>query len=187
VTSGSTAGRPLLVLDTPPLHHFALADRLDQLRDLLIDWDPWSTTVVMGELKERAARLAEPRLLDAVTLDWLHTGGLDDSMDELRSFIRWSRLVGDKKDRNLGEASVFALAELRSATAITDDDDAKRVAKRHGLHVHGTLWLLAAACRDGKLTETGAANLVDLLRSTGHTLPCTGPEFPAWCRLHQLL
>lgn len=185
--SGSTAGHPLLVLDTPPLHHFALADRLDQLHDLLIDWEPWSTTVVMGELKERAARLDEPRLLRAVTVDWLHIGSLDDSMDELRNFIGWARLVGDQKDRNLGEASVFALAELRSATAITDDDDAKRVAKRHGLEIHGTLWLLAAACRNGKMTETGAANLVELLRSTGHILPCTGPEFPGWCRLHRLL
>jgi predicted nucleic acid-binding protein len=85
-------------------------------------------------------------------------------MDDLRSFIGWARLVGDHKDRNLGEASVFALAELRSATAITDDDDAKRVARRHGLKVHGTLWLLASACTNGKMTETGAANLVDLLR-----------------------
>jgi predicted nucleic acid-binding protein len=142
--------------------------------------------VVTGELKERAASLPEPRLLGAVDLDWLRISGLDDSMDGIRAFVRWTGLVGDQKARNLGEASVFALAELWSATAITDDEDAKRVARRHGLDVHGTLWLLAAGCRDGKLTETGAVNLIDLLRYTGHKLPCTGPEFPGWCRRHGL-
>src|SRR5690242_3338705 len=45
VTTDGATGRPLLVLDTPPFNHFALADRLDVFRDLLIDWEPWSTTV----------------------------------------------------------------------------------------------------------------------------------------------
>ena len=187
MTAGSAAGGPLLVLDTPALHHFALADRLDQFHDLLIDWEPWSTTVVMGELRERAGLLGQSRLLSAVGLEWLRISGLDDSMDEVRKFVEWTRRVGDKKDPNLGEASVFALAEVRSATAITDEDDAKRVAQKHGLDVHGTLWLLAAGCRAGKMTETGAANLVDLLRSTGHKLPCTGSEFRSWCKGHGLL
>jgi predicted nucleic acid-binding protein len=184
---GSATHVPLLVLDTPPLHHFALADRLDQLHDLLLDWEPWSTTVVMHELKERAERLGEPRLLSAVGLEWLRISGLDDSMDELREFVKWTGRVGDEKLRNLGEASVFALAELRSTTAITDDDDAKRVAKKHGLDVHGTFWLLAAGCRAGKMTEIGAANLVDMLRDTGHKLPCTGSQFSGWCQQHGLL
>jgi hypothetical protein len=69
---------------------------------------------------------------------------------------------------------VFALAELRSATAITDDQEAVRVARFHGLDVHGTIWLLAGACRDGKLSQPAAVNLIDALRATGLRLPCTG-------------
>jgi predicted nucleic acid-binding protein len=51
---------------------------------------------------------------------------------------------------------VFAVAELRCGTAITDDQSATRVARKFGLEVHGTIWLLARAYRDGKLT--GKAN-----------------------------
>jgi predicted nucleic acid-binding protein len=176
----------MLVLDAPPLHHFALIDRLDVLRDLLIGWNSWSTTVVLGELKERAALQGIPRLAGAVNLDWLTISGLDDSTAEIRCFLQWVARIGEG-NRNLGEASVFALAELRSATAITDDDEAKRVARGHGIDVHGTMWLLANACADGKITTVAAGNLIDSLRESGHRLPCTGHSFPAWCRSHGLL
>ena len=59
------------------------------------------------------------------------------------------------------------MAELCGGTAITDDRSATRVARRFGPDVHGTVWLLARACRDGKLTVTVAGNLVDMLRATG--------------------
>jgi predicted nucleic acid-binding protein len=55
------------------------------------------------------------------------------------------------------QVSVFAVAELRSATAITDDQEAVRVARTYGLDVHGTVWLLGGACRDGKLSETAVS------------------------------
>src|ERR1700733_12882692 len=88
---------------------------------------------------------------------------------------------------DLGEASVFAAAEIRSATAITDDQAAVRVVRAYGLNVHGTIWLLADACRDGKHSESAAGSLVDVLRATGLRLPCTGAEFPAYARQHGLL
>ena len=78
--------------------------------------------------------------------------------------------------RDLGEASVFAVAELCGGTAITDDQSATRVARKFGLAVHGTIWLLARACRAGKLTVAAAGNLVDIARGTGMRLPCTGPR-----------
>src|SRR2546421_6486013 len=86
-----------------------------------------------------------------------------------------------------GEASVFAAAELHGATAITDDREAVRVARTYGLDVHGTIWLLAGACRDSKLPEPAAGNLIDALRSTGMRLPCTGAEFPDYARRYGLL
>ena len=57
----------------------------------------------------------------------------------------------------------------------------------YSLDVHGTIWLLADACRDGKLSEPAAGNLVDALRATGLRLPCTGAEFPGFVRQHGLL
>ena len=82
---------------------------------------------------------------------------------------------------------MFAAAELRSATAITDDQAAVRVARTYGLDVHGTIWLLAGACRDGKLSESAAGNLVDALRATGLRLPLHGRRVPGYARQHGLL
>lgn len=49
-----------------------------------------------------------------------------------------------------GEASVLAAAEMRQGIAITDDRQATKVARSYGARVHGTIQLLAAACRTGK-------------------------------------
>jgi predicted nucleic acid-binding protein len=131
------------------LSHFARAERLDVLRDLLVDKECWTTRVVLEEVRQGVA--AHPKLNDVLTVDWLKVSELD-SLDEIRCFTRWVKRLGSG-ERDLGESSVFAAAELRSATAVTDDPAAVRVARNYGLDVHGTIWLLANACRDGKLTE----------------------------------
>jgi predicted nucleic acid-binding protein len=71
--------------------------------------------------------------------------------------------------------------------AISDDRDAVRVAWTYGLDVHGTIWLLSGVCRDGKLSEPAAGNLLDALRATRLRPPCTGAEFPSYARQHGLL
>ncbi|MFY1702884.1 hypothetical protein ACN28G_14245 [Micromonospora sp. WMMA1923] len=71
--------------------------------------------------------------------------------------------------------------------AITDDRNATQVARTHGARVHGTIWLLAGACRDGKQTPTAAGNLIEALRATGARLPCSGAGFPNYARRHNLL
>lgn len=109
-----------------------------------------------------------------------------DTLDEIRCFTAWARRLG-AEERNLGEASVLAAAELRSGIAITDDRQATKVARAYGAEVHGTVWLLAAACRTGKQTEAGAGNLIDALRATDARLPCSGADFPAYARRHHLL
>jgi predicted nucleic acid-binding protein len=171
------------VLDAMCLIHFGRAERLDVLRDLLVGKECWTTQVVLEELRQGSA--AHPELADVDTGDWLRVAPLD-TVKEITLFALWAGRVGSG-DRDRGEASVFALAELRSATAITDDQEAVRVARFHGLHVHGTIWLLAGACRDGKLSEPAAVNLIDALRATGLRLPCTGAEFPGYARQHGLL
>jgi len=183
VTEQVVAVDPVWVIDAMCLSHFVRAERLDVLRDLLVDKECWTTQVVLEELRQGTA--AHPALRDVVVADWLKVARLD-TLDEIRLFTIWAGRLGSG-ERDLGEASVFAAAELRSATAITDDPGPVRVARTHGLDAHGTIWLLAGACRDGKLSEAAAGNLVDALRATGLRLPCTGAEFPSYARQHGLL
>jgi predicted nucleic acid-binding protein len=183
VTESERVIAQVLVLDAMPLIHFGRADRLDVLRVLLVEKDCWTTQVVLEELRRGAD--AHPELTGVDVSDWLAVAPMD-TLDELRSFATWSGRIGSG-DRDQGEASVFAVAELRSGTAITDDREAVRVARTYGLDVHGTIWLLSGACRDGKLSEPAAGNLLDALRATGLRLPCTGAEFPRYARQHGLL
>jgi predicted nucleic acid-binding protein len=172
-----------LVFDTMCLSHFARADRLDVLRDLLVEHECWTTSVVRSELM--AGATTHPAVREALALDWLQVAGLD-ALPELSCFVKWANRLGSG-DRDLGEASVLATAELRGGTAITDDRDATVVARQYGADVHGTIWLLAAACRDGKLTLVAAGNVIDALRAEGARLPCTGGEFPQFAGRHGLL
>lgn len=177
------AGPTVLVLDAMCLNHFARIDRLDVLRDLLVGDECRTTYVVLDELRTGAS--IHPDLQAALELDWVRPVRLE-SLPELDCFAKWVDRIG-AGTRDLGEASVFAVAELCGGTAITDDQSATRVARKFGLAVHGTIWLLCRACRAGKLTVAAAGNLVDMLRATGMRLPCTGPEFETWTRQRALL
>ncbi|MGV9765687.1 hypothetical protein [Micromonospora tulbaghiae] len=173
----------MLVFDTTVLHHFALADRLDVLANVVADSSCATTPIVLDELRSGTER--HPMLNSALGLDWMRVIGLDD-VAEIRCFAAWVRRTGAGA-RHMGEASVFAAAEIHGGTAVTDDRDATRVARAYGLSVHGTIWLLATACSAGRMTEVGAGAIIDALRRTGHRLPCTGTEFPAFARRHGLL
>jgi predicted nucleic acid-binding protein len=172
-----------LVIDATCLSHFARADRLDVLRDLLLGRDCWTTETVLAEL---AQGIAEYPLLGNVPIqEWLFVAALD-SIAEIRLYDTWLKRVGSA-GRDQGEASVFAAAERHGAIAITDDRKAAKVGRFYGLDVHGTVWLLAGACQVGKPSPAAVGNLVDALRATGHRLPCTGPGFPGYARQHGLL
>lgn len=175
--------RPTLLFDTTVLSHFARADRLDVLSDLVIAEQCGTTEVVKHELRQGADE--HPALAEALDLSWLDIIPLE-SAEALVSFAKWARRMG-MGDRNLGEASVFAAAEMGGGTVVTDDRDAARVGRAHGVDVHGTVWLLADACRNGKLTEVSASTLIDTLRATNMRLPCTGAEFGSFVRAHGLL
>jgi predicted nucleic acid-binding protein len=183
VSTDDVAGESMLVFDTSVLNHFALADRLDVLASMVIGRPCATTTEVLDELRSGVQQ--HPALSSALELDWMQVIALDQPV-ELRCFADWIRRIG-AGSRDMGEASVFAAADLRRAVAITDDRDATRVGRAHGLSVHGTIWLLAGGCGAGKLTETGAGAIIDALRQTGHRLPCTGTEFPGFVRRHGLM
>lgn len=137
-------------------------------------------------LRELAAGYAAYPALELVGKgNWLHVSDFETPAD-VALFARWSLRIG-AEDRDFGEASVFAAAELLGGIAITDDRQAVAVARAAALKVHGTIWLLARACRGGKLSEHAAGSLIDALRATDHRLPCTGAEFPDFARRHKLL
>jgi len=184
VTSGATAGRRALVLDTMCLSQFARTDRLDVLEDLLDEWDCWTTGFVIDELRQ--ASTDYPELGAACELKWLSKTDLETA-EEIFSLAQWVRRICGGSDRGRGEASVFAAAEVRDGIALTDDREATKVARRHDLEVHGTIWLLAAGCRRGKLTAISAGNLIDDFRALGARLPCKGSEFRDYARKHRLL
>ncbi|MFD8528614.1 hypothetical protein ACFV0L_14485 [Streptosporangium canum] len=170
------------MFDAMCLNHFSRAERLDVLRELLIGRSCLTTHVVREEL--RAGADEYPALLHVLDADWLGVARLD-SLEEIRCFAKWTQRIGSSH-RNLGEASVFSAAELCGGIAITDDREAVGVGRHFGLEVHGTMWLLAMACRDGKLSEVGAGNIVDTLKSTGMRLPCSGATFGSYARRYGL-
>jgi predicted nucleic acid-binding protein len=165
------------------LNHFARVDRLDVLRELLVGDECQTTYVVLDEIRRGVS--VQPILQAALELEWVRPIRLE-TLSELECFAKWVGRIG-AGERNLGEASVFAVAELRHGIAVTDDQPATRVARAFGLEVHGTVWVLARACRDGKLTVTAAGSLVDMLRASDMRLPVTGPEFESWARQRGLL
>jgi predicted nucleic acid-binding protein len=181
--TGASVVPASLVLDATCLSHYARADRLDVLRDLLVGRRCWTTETVLAELNRGIADY--PLLRNVSSQGWLLVARLD-SVAEIRRYGTWLKRVGSA-GRDQGEASVFAAAERHGAMAITDDRRAAKVGRYYGLDVHGTIWLLAAACREGKLASAGAGTLIDALRATGHRLPCTGAEFPGYARQHGLL
>lgn len=113
---------PVWVLDATCLSHFARAERLDVLRDLLVDKECWTTRVVIEELDKGVAEY--PALQGVRAGDWLRVAELD-TLEEVKLFVSWVGRTGSG-ERDLGEASVFATAELHGATAITDDREAVR-------------------------------------------------------------
>ncbi|WP_436520667.1 hypothetical protein [Actinoplanes sp. HUAS TT8] len=172
-----------LVFDATCLSYFARADRLDVLGDLLAGVRTSVPHVVREEI--RAGIPDHPALAHVLDVEWLSVAALD-TLDRIRRFAVWSARVGAGA-RDLGEASVLAVAEEYRAVALIDDRDATRTGRAFGVEVHGTLWLLGAACAEGKLTEVGAGNIVDALAALGMRLPCSGEAFPRFARRHGLL
>lgn len=127
----SVSSSPEPLFDTTVLSHFACADRLDVLSDLLAGQSCGTTDVVRKELLNGAQDY--PDLGRALDVDWLDVLPLD-APESLTCYARWVRRIG-RADRNLGEASVFAVAELHGGTVVTDDFDAVRVGRAHGLDV----------------------------------------------------
>jgi predicted nucleic acid-binding protein len=175
-------GDEVLVFDTGPLSHFALADWLGVLKAVVGDRKALIPDVVAAEL--RAGSATDSRIGAVVDANWLEVRALH-SDDELSHFAYFSSLLV-KGDRNLGEAGVLALAKSMSATVVVDDRAARKAARDNGVELKPTLALLCEAIRLNLLTVKLVAALADDLLATEYRLPFTPGGFEAWAAANEL-
>lgn len=168
------------VWDASALHHVGKAGRLDVLGSFVAGPPnaPWShvvTDVVVEELERYG--LESPSWCEIVS---------PIELADLIEFAEWANRMSDGI-HDLGEASVVAWANRRGLIAVLDDEDAKRVAQRHGCRAHGSLWLLCEAINADLLDVTSASSFVDAVMSVGARFPFARHGFPAWARSRKLL
>jgi predicted nucleic acid-binding protein len=168
MTSPAQVNRTL-VWDASAIHHPAKTDRLDVIGDICRKWRNVTTAAVVEELQLHG--------LSIDGHDWLEVTHVD-GLDEVVALGRWVGIVSAEQ-HNRGEATVLAWAEIHDAIAIIDDGDASRVAREHGITVHGSLWVLAEAVRHGYLVEAAASGLVDALIHEGARFPFQPGRFLA--------
>lgn len=172
-----------MVLDATCLCHFARIDRIDLLEVLLKEHECHLPSTVAAEIQ---AGLDEyPTHESILTNAWLRPYSFD-TWNRLQNLERWMRRIG-VTTHDLGEAGVLAAAEDLGGVALIDDRQARRVAARAGVEVHGTIWLLGDACARGELTLAAAGTLIDDLSRTGMRLPCSGADFPTFARSNGLI
>jgi predicted nucleic acid-binding protein len=150
------------------LSAFALAGRLDIVRELYGDRARW-TLVVHDELMQGMKE--EPRLGDAVAADWL--GEPQPVFDTARVENLRQRLGGRASDaRHHGEATCIVLAEQTGGGILLDNRDGKRLAEALEIPTGTTLSVLTVAVREGQVTgEEASGLLADLIDRHGRRLP----------------
>lgn len=174
-----------LVFDSSVLSGFARAQLLGPLRDLTEGFDRLTTQSVLDELKRGASLF--PLLDDALSLDWLQVVRVD-GLAELIVFTECADRLGSRRERNVGEASVLAWADVNQQIALIDDGTARQVGLDRGVAVHGSLWLMARGVSKGEITMDDATGMIDsLVAQGGAYLPCSGEQFASWAAANGLL
>ena len=171
--------------DTGPLSCFARAGRLEALRAICGD----ARCIVENAVREELRRGADayPSLLDVLHADWLEGVELHN-LAEMAAFAEYTRVLGSRRGRDVGEAATLAWAETHEATAIVDDQAAVNAGRQRGVDVHGTLWLVVRGVKAGALAEADAVRLVDALQTAGAWFPfSSGEGFISWARGESLL
>ncbi len=159
-----------LVFDASPLSHFARAGRLQTLERLTAGDTCNVTRAVRAELN--AGIPAYPRLGEILAAAWLHVVDVDEPR-ELEAFAAYARrlVVGE---RNVGEASTLAWAEVHGAIAVVDDLAARKLAKARGVPLRGSIGLVMQGVAGGVITVDDGLALLQELRNAGARLP---PQF----------
>jgi predicted nucleic acid-binding protein len=79
------------------------------------------------------------------------------------------RSLGGTKDR--GEAEAVVQASQLGAAVLVDEPWGRKLAERHRLRYHGTLWVLERLCQLGLLTTANVREHVQQLLKHGYRLP----------------
>lgn len=175
---------PALAFDASPLNHFALAGELATLEVLVRGKRCVVTEAVREEITKGLA--LHPELAAVERLPWLETVTLS-SLEELYTFAEYLRRLGSTQ-RNAGEASVLAWAEVNSANAFVDDQAAYNVARSRGVTVYRTLNIILRAYRADLFTESRAQELVNALVKAGSRFPSLAQtDLFGWARQEGLL
>jgi predicted nucleic acid-binding protein len=174
----------LLIFDNTPLSHFARAGVLPVLENITATFRCVAPAQVIQELIHGIPM--HPALAAAVSLPWMNIVELAGD-PEIVAFAKYKAELGGGIERNNGEAAVLAWASIHGGTVLIDERAGRRAARRDNIEVHGTLWLVTNALRSGKLSESDAITIIDLLAATGMALPTDGTGFIAWARTEGLL
>lgn len=128
----------LVVSDTSPIRALAFLHLLDLLHELYQDvWIPPSVT-------DELARQPEGLLLQSNDWPWL----------KIQAPANHGLVAELQKHLDAGESEAIVLAEEISATVVLIDElRGRKVAVRMGLETLGTLGILAAGKRTGRLAE----------------------------------
>jgi hypothetical protein len=163
--------------DSSVLSPFARAMRLDVLERLVQGRRCVVTRAVLEEIERGCAE--HPALAMVGTLSWLEVVSID-ALAALRVFNAYMRVLGED-ERNVGEASILAWAEVTGSIAVVDDNAAVIAARARRVQVRRTLALLCDGLNRRLMTIEHACELVDELISRGGArLPCKGADFPGW-------
>jgi len=127
-----------------------------------------------------------PASADVPSLPWIEIVPVD-SLGALVAFNHYVRVLGFD-DRNIGEASILAWAEITSGVAVVDDSAAVNAAKLRKVKVLRSLGLLCNALQRGVATVDEIRRVIDDLKTIGGArLPCDGAGFERWAEDHGLL
>jgi predicted nucleic acid-binding protein len=166
-----------LVFDASPLSYFARAGRLETLERLTAGHRRVVTRAVLDEIKNGVAK--HQALAEILTLPWLERVPVD-TLDELRFFAIYAARLGSG-ERNVGEATTLAWAEVHGAIASVDEAAGRKLAKERNVALRGTVGLVCQGVLDGILTVDQGRVLLEELRSAGAWLPPTS-EYDDWAR-----
>lgn len=173
-----TDPRPVYVLDTGPLSHFASCQWLGVLKMVLNDGRCVIPDVVAHELREGQAR--HPHLQYALDCTWIEEVSVS-TPEQLTAFSYYQKRLVGRDARNVGECGVLALAEtMPNGLAVIDDRVAVTAAKSRSVKVRRTLALLCEAIRMGQLTVPLVSALADDLLANEYRLPFGPGGFARW-------
>lgn len=175
--------REVLVFDTGPLSHFALAGWLGMLRLLVGEREAVIPDTVVAELQDSVQQ--HVHLQTVLDASWIQRKELE-SVEEIRQFAHFSSLLV-ANGRNRGEAGVLAYAKANSVIAVVDDGAARKAAKDNQVSHLPTLRLLCEAVRAGHATVDLVSHMADHLLETEYRLPFKAGGFAQWAEGQSLL